>query len=128
MKTKLLSSLLLLTLISFSSFAWKKVIIRGGGKDQKFNYVEVTEKKILCEGVGHIVCPVTWYSVAVAKTTFPLDGVVSHVQGLVGKGEYKGEDVYEGELKIEWYKSDENLEITIYDDDSVEFKPYEEKE
>ena len=130
MKAKILSSLLLMLLISFSSFAWKKILIQGGGKNQRFNKVKVTEKEIECTGVGHLVCPVTWEAIGSpsAKTIFPLGEVVAYVQAMVEKGEMKGEAVYEGELPIEWYVSKEDLNITVYDDDSISFKPYEEIE
>lgn len=130
MKTKLLFTLILIAVMGTQASAIT-IIIKGGGRNQLFNYVEVTPAKVICKGAGYIVCPITYAAVqSYARTVWhPLQDVTDFVLKQVENGAAKGEVKYEDDLPVTWSMDDnEGLQIDIEEGAVKGLKEYEEKE
>jgi hypothetical protein len=115
MKKKLLLSFILMSLFVYNASAYK-IIISGGGKKNRFHYIELADDHCYCRGAGNNECPVSFRKPSLfgVKTWFTMNEVVEYVKAQVLQGNTTGETVYGNELPVKWVASgDDNLEIDI---------------
>lgn len=117
MKAKLFLPTVLLAFITLASSASPiKIIIRGGGTNNRYYEVVVLATTIKCTGAGNNVCPIN-FSSAQSKGTgtwYPLNDINDFVQLQVKNGQLKGDVKYKRDLPVQWrLLDDENIEITI---------------
>jgi hypothetical protein len=115
MKKKLLLSFILMSFFAYNASAYK-IIISGGGKKNRFQYIEIADDHCYCRGVGNNECPVSFRkpSLFAVKTWFTMNEIVEYVNEQVKLGNTTGETVYGDELPVKWVATgDDNLEIDI---------------
>ena len=123
MKSKIILTFLLLIAVVYSSSA--VVIIISGGKNNKYNYVYLSQTKCVCKGTGSNSCPVDFSNVSghASPVYHPLGVLVEYVKGQVEAGNVTGSYNYADEFPTTWRMSDkENIEITIDDKYINDFK------
>ena len=116
MKSKILLTFILLVSVVYSSSAY--IIIISGGKNNKYNYVYVSQTKCVCKGAGSTTCPVDFTKTAgqVSPVYHPLGDLVQYVREQVESGNTTGEYNFADEFPTTWKMADtENIEITIDD-------------
>ncbi len=127
MKTKILFTFLLLASLAYNSSAIT-IVISGGNRHNKFSYVRLDERSVICRGSGNITCPVDFGVRDHIRTTHKVNAVVDFVYDQLEKGTTKGETEFEGSLPVSWNYNNEELKIDISDDGSTMLEPYEESE
>jgi hypothetical protein len=126
MKTKILFAFLLLASMAYDASA-VKVILSGGGRNNKYGYIKLDDVWVICKGRGNINCPVVFNVRDQMRVTHKVDAVVDYVYDQIEKGVRNGKTNFEGSLPVEWtMKDDETLQIDISDDGSTVLEPYEE--
>jgi hypothetical protein len=115
MKTKIFLLLLMIASIAAEASDYK-IIIRGGGRHNKYYEVILTNDLCKCTGVGNNDCPIKFGTAqsSVTNNWYNLDEVTSHIADLVGGGKKSGEIKYQNDLPVRWKMFDrENIEINI---------------
>ena len=103
MKTKIILTVLLIASIQFEASAFK-IILNGGGKDNKYYSVELTSAHCYCRGAGNNTCPVDFATVeGMTQTTWhPLKNVTEFVLSQIKAGILSGDMIFENDLPINW--------------------------
>ena len=112
MKLKITMLITALIMISDILSAGPVIIISGGGRRQKFNYVYKDDGKIVCRGSGWITCPVGWYQAQEGPVTENVWDIVEYVGKLVDQGEKSGDIKYKDAIPVHWEKTGED-ELTV---------------
>jgi hypothetical protein len=114
MKTKLFLFMLFILATVTESQAIK-VIISGGTRDNKFNYVYVSNSTLICRGPGNTTCPVDLYcankNVRIVRPS-PAE-VVDFVSGLWMEGKKSGSTILK-DVQVSWStENDDELSVNI---------------
>ena len=115
MKTKIFLLLLMIASIAAEAVPYK-IIIRGGGRHNKYYEVILTSDLCKCTGVGNNDCPIKFGAAqsSVTRNWYNLDEVTGHVAELVRSGKTSGDTKYRNDLPVSWKMIDrENIEINI---------------
>ncbi len=119
MKTKIILTIVFLASLAYEASAFK-IIISGGTRRNKFDYVEIDDFHCTCKGNGNNECPVRFpYSQVKAITTwFPTNDIIDYVFLQVKEGKTKGETLFGKELPVRWTSSGDNtVEIDLDNSD-----------
>jgi hypothetical protein len=125
MKLKITFLLLLTAIVCEFASAGPKVTMRGGGRDQKFNYVQYSNRSVTCAGAGSLVCPVTW-GVKNERGTSTGGVIVEYVKSKIESGETSGEALIDGVIPITWVSFEDGFQIEL-DGELIIDKEYEMK-
>jgi hypothetical protein len=114
MKTKLSLLLIVLTAITYQSFATVQVIVHGGGARHLFNYVQSSSRTVICTGAGSISCPVAWSNTLWSGVYYPTADIVDYVYKQAESGQVEGEIKFKNEVPVRWkLLPDKSLQIDI---------------
>jgi hypothetical protein len=124
MKTKIIFSLLFLAFIANEVSAFT-IIIAGGTRRHKFDYVRLDDNICKCTGRGSNECPIKFGGAAVDMTGNPhsLNDITEYVLKQVDNGSKAGTLQYDNVLPVSWKMiDDENIQIDI-DDNGIKDLP-----
>jgi hypothetical protein len=111
---KIIFSLLFLAAI-MQEVSAIEILMRGGGRNQKFWQVRVTRNQVSCTGTGSIVCPVGWASASAGPKLpfYSFNEILDYVEKQIDGGNKTGEVLYMEELPITWSVEGENYRVKI---------------
>lgn len=115
MKKQLLLFFGLLLGLAMDSSAFY-IVIKGGTRDHKFDYIFLSDQKCICRGSGTNDCMVTASSV-VQNRTIAGPRIVGPVFEAYDSGKRSGSFVVDGVLPVSWkVNANEEIEITTKED------------
>ncbi len=117
MKKRIFATLLLLASIAFESSAYT-ILISGGGKNQRFYRIYISDNTAQCTGNGNNKCFLLEGTVSAQKNTIKhnVQNVVDFVFSQVKIGNVNGEETFENDLPVSWKSlRDGNVEINVED-------------
>ncbi len=115
MKKRIFATLLLLASIAFESSAYT-ILISGGGKNQRFYRIFISDKTAQCTGNGNNKCFLLEGTISTPTKTIKhnIQNVVDFVFSQVNNGNVNGEETFENDLPVSWKSErDGNVEINI---------------
>jgi len=114
MKIKIL---LLLGLVAFAYEANAfTIIIQGGTKKNKYDYIESTSKHLICRGAGPNFCPVSWEATNEKGVQIFISEVTDYVAKQIESGETEGGTMFRDVLPVKWTALEDGMQVEIESD------------
>jgi hypothetical protein len=111
MKIKIL---LLLGLVAFSFQANAfTIVIQGGTKKNKYDYIESSSTHLICRGSGPNFCPVSYQAAFEKGVEIRISDVTDYVALQIEKGEKEGGTMFREVLPIKWTALDDGMQVEI---------------
>lgn len=111
MKTKLILLALLLIGGLNHAFAFK-VVLSGGGLNNQYNYVRLSNISLTCAGTGYNYCPIDKITAIKNIRMASPSEIQEKVFSLYESGKDNGETEFEGPVKVSWW-TDKDLNLNI---------------
>ncbi len=112
MKTKITLLIGFLSLILSQADAFT-VTIQGGGRNQRFDYVNCSRYALVCRGNGSNVCPIIWEIGLQKGVRYPISEIVDYVSKLIQRGEKSGSSMYKEAVPVKWQSIENGMQIDI---------------
>ena len=87
------------------------IIMQGGGRNQRFDYIENTNRHLICRGSGSLICPVAYAQLNDKGVNYQVTDVIDFVVKQIAGGERSGSAMYGSVFKINWKALEDGFQI-----------------
>ena len=111
MKLKIIMFIALTCVLCSDLIAGPIIIMQGGGRNQRFDFVERSDRRIVCRGSGSLICPVSFEQFFEKGVNYQVTDVIDFVTKQIASGERSGSAMYENAFKINWESLEDGFKI-----------------
>jgi len=113
MKTKIIMFFALLSSFCYEASARPTVIMQGGGRNSRFDYIHASDNRLICRGCGSLVCPVQWFTANEKGVSYSVTEIVDFVTKQIRSGQRTGDVMYADAFKLNWESLEEGFKIEM---------------